>query len=243
MMIKAVLFDMGHTLTKHDFIHPEEVFQRILTSLGIYKSLDDVKKAFLNAENEAKELDLFSSFGRMEREEYWVQWDALVLKHLGMVENAELAKIVQSKWDHFVDATLYPEVRDVLSELKTRGLKIGLISNAYEEEINACMKKAGLGTAAFDIVVGVDAIGNMKPHPDIFKYALHKLNVRPEEAIFVGDSVEADYKGAENAGLHALLIDRKENAIIGGNEKYALLLQQGDLRTIKNLKEILSQIH
>ena len=222
---------MGYTLIKPNSEHPGEVFQRILTSLGIYKSLDDVKKAFLNAENEAKELDLFSSFGRMEREEYWLQWDALVLKHLGIVENSELAKIVQSKWDHFADNTLYPEVRDVLSELKTRGLKIGLISNAYEEEINACMQKAGLGSAAFDVVVGVDAIGHMKPHPDVFKYALHKLNVQPKETIFVGNDVEVDYKGAENAGLHALLIDRT------GKQK------QSDLRTITNLKEILSQIN
>jgi len=230
LTIKAVLFDMGYTLIKPNFEHPAEVFQRILTSLGIYKLLDETKKAFLNAENEAKEIDLFSSFGRMEREEYWLQWDALVLKHLGIVENAELAKTVQSKWDHFADNTVYPEVREVLSELKTRGMKIGLISNAYAEEINECIQKAGFGVAEFDVVVGVDAIGNMKPHPDVFKYALHKLNVQPEEAIFVGDSVEADYKGAKNVGIYALLIDRTEKQ------------KQGDLRTIKNLKEILSHI-
>ena len=205
--------------------------KRILTLLGIDKSLDDVKKAFLNAENEWKKLGLFSSFGRMEREEYWHKWDALVLKHLGIVENVELAKIVQSKWDHFAENTLYPEVRDVLSELKTTGLKIGLISNAYEEEINACMQQAGLGNAAFDIIIGVDAIGKMKPHPDVFKYALHKLNVSPEEAVFIGDSVEVDYKGAENVGMYPLLIDRTEKK------------KQGDLRIIKNLKEILSQIN
>ena len=222
---------MGYTLIKPDFVHPGEVFQRILTSLGIYKSLDDVKKAFLNAENEAKELNLFSSFGKMKREEYWLKWDALVLKHLGIVENAELAKIVQSKWDHFVDNTLYPEVRDVLSELKTRGLKIGLISNVYEEEINADMQKVGLGCAVFDVVVGVDAIGEMKPHPDVFKYALHKLNVQPEETIFVGDNVEMDYKGAENVGIHALLINRTEKKVLS------------DPKTITDLREILSQIY
>jgi len=83
---------MGYTLTKHEFAHPGEIFQRILASLGIDKSVEDVKKAFLNAENEAKEIDLFSSFGRMEREEYWLRWDALVLKHLGITENAKLAR-------------------------------------------------------------------------------------------------------------------------------------------------------
>jgi 2-haloalkanoic acid dehalogenase type II len=207
------------------------VFQRILTSLGIYKSLDDVRKAFLNAENEAKELNLFSLFGKMEREEYWLKWDALVLKHLGIVENMELVKTVQSKWDHFVDASLYPEVREVLSKLKARGLKIGLISNAYEEGINACLQKAGLGSAAFDVVVGVDTAQCMKPHPDIFKYALHKLNIQPEETIFVGDNVEIDYKGAENVGINALLINRTEKK------------ERGSLKAITDLREILSRIH
>jgi FMN phosphatase YigB (HAD superfamily) len=47
--------------------------------------------------------------------------------------------------------------------------------------------------------------------------------------MFVGDNVEADYEGAEKTGMHALLIDRTEK-------------QQSDLKTIKNLKELLSQI-
>ena len=229
MTIKAVLFDIGNTLVKYDFGIPEEVFQRVLISLGICRSLDNMKKAFLNAENEAKDLNLLSSFGKMKCEEYWNQWDSIVLKHLGIAENVELAKIVQSKWFDFVDCTLYPEVKDVLSELKQRGLKIGLISTAYEEEINLILGKACLGKAAFDIIVGVDTIKKAKPNPGIFKYAINKLNVKPEEAVFIGDNIEADYKGAQNAGIQALLLDRT-----GRN--------QNDLRIIKDLKEILSQI-
>jgi len=203
---------------------------RILTSLGICKSLDDVKEAFLNAENEAREINLLSSFGKMEREEYWLKWNVLVLRRLG-IENAELAKNVQSKWDQFVDNTLYPEVMGVLSELKTKGLKIGLISNIYEENIHACLQEAGLGGAVFDVVVGVDAIGEMKPHPGVFKYALHKLNVQPEETIFVGDDVEVDYKGAESVGIHALLINRTKEKVLS------------DPKTITDLREILPRIY
>jgi len=168
--------------------------------------------------------------GKIKRDEFWHQWDSLVLKHLGIAEHEELAKsFTHSKWMGFVDSTLYPEVKEVLLELKRRGLKVGLISNGYEEEINFILEKVNLEKATFDIIVGVDTIKKVKPNPDIFKYAISKLNVKPEETIFVGDNAEADYKGAENAGIHALLIDRTEK-------------QQSDLRTIKNLKEILSQI-
>jgi len=230
LTIKAVLFDLGGTLIKFDVVHPGEIFQRILGSLGISRSLDEAKIAFLNAEKEAKDLNLLSSFGKMDREEYWNQWDSLVLKHLGIAENVELARIVQSKWFDFVNFTLYPEVRKVLMELQQRELKLGLISNSYEEEIKLVLEKANLEKATFDIIVGVDTIKRVKPNPDIFKHAINNLDVKPEETIFVGNHIEADYKGAENAGIHALLIDRTEK-------------QQSDLKTIKDLKEILSQIN
>jgi HAD superfamily hydrolase (TIGR01509 family) len=229
LTIKAVLFDMGNTLVKYDYGSPEEVFKKILTSLGFYKSLDEIKKAFLSAEREAEDTNLLSSFGKIKCEEFWYRWDSLVLKHLKIEENEELPKIIHSRWFDFVDSTLYPEAKQVLLELKQRGLKIGLISTAYEEEIQFILEKADLEKTTFDIIVGVDTIRKAKPNPDTFKYAISKLNVKPEEAIFVGDNVEADYEGAEKAGIHALLIDRTGK-------------QQSDLKTIKNLKEILSQI-
>ena len=229
MTIKAVLFDMGNTLVKYDYGFPEEVFKRVLSSLGISRSLDDIKKAFLNAKKKEEYNQLLSSLGKMKCEEYWFQWDSIVLKHLKIEEDEELPRIIHSRWFDFVDSTLYPEVMEVILELKRRGLKVGLISTAYEEEIQFILKRADLEKTTFDIIVGVDTIEKVKPDPDIFRYAISKLNVRPEEAIFVGDSVEADYEGAENAGMHALLIDRTEK-------------KQSDLRKIKNLKEILSQI-
>ncbi len=226
LTIRAVLFDMGDTLVKVDVVHPGEIFQRILTSLGISISLREIKTAFLNAEKEAKELNLLSLFGKIQREEYWHKWDSLVLKHLSIAEGRELAKTVQSKWFDHVGFTLYPEVKMVLSKLKQKKLALGLISNGYKEEINLVLEEANLEKRTFDIIVGVDTVQNMKPHPDVFKYAIKELDVKPEEAIFVGDDVEADYKGAKNAGLHALLLDRTGK-------------KQSDLRTIKNLKEIL----
>ena len=229
MTIKAVLFDLGGTLLDFNWEHPAEIYHKVLLSLGISRSFDEVKTAFLNAEKEAEDINLFSSFGKMDPEEYWNQWVALVLKHLGIAENIELVRIVQSKWNDFTNFTLYPEVKDVLMELQQRGLKLGLISNGYEEDIPLVLERVNLEKATFDIIVGVDAAECMKPHPDIFKYALRKLDVRPEEAMFVGDELELDYKGAKNVGMYALLIDRPEK-------------QQGDLRTIKNLKEILSHI-
>jgi putative hydrolase of the HAD superfamily len=152
-----------------------------------------------------------------------------VLKYLQVEENEELARVIHSKWMDFVDCAIYPEVREVLQGLKRRGVKVGLISNGYEEEINLVLDKAALEAAAFDVIVGVDTVGKVKPDPDIFQYALKKLNVKPEEAIFVGDNVEADYEGARNVGIHALLIRRTGTP-------------QSDVETVKSLNEVLHQV-
>ncbi|NIQ07997.1 MAG: hypothetical protein GWO20_20465 [Candidatus Korarchaeota archaeon] len=61
---------MGNTLVKYDYIAPEEVFQKVLFSLGIRRSLEDTKKAFLNAEKEAEDNKLLSTFGKIKRDEY-----------------------------------------------------------------------------------------------------------------------------------------------------------------------------
>jgi len=228
LTIKAVLFDLGDTLNKVDFEHPGEIFQRILTSLGISKSLDEIKTVWLNVEENT---NLPSLFGKLPAEEWGEKWNSLVLKHLGIEESEELQKTIHSKWNDSISIIPYPETKDVLKELQQRGLKLGLISNGYEEDIHFFLERTGLEKTTFDIIVGIDTAQCMKPHPDIFKYALRKLKVRPEEAMFVGDEIEADYNGAKNVGMYALLIDRT------GKQK------QSSLRTIKNLKEIHSHIN
>jgi len=227
LTIKAVLFDLGGTLLDFDVEHPAEIFQRILASLGIYRSLDEMKTVWSNAE---KDTNLPSLFGKMAPEEWGKQWNSLVLKHLGMEESAELLETLHSKWNDSMSFTPYPETKDVLKELQQRGLKLGLISNGCEEDTHFFLERTGLEKTTFDIIVGVDTIQCMKPHPDIFRYALRKLNVGLEEAMFVGDDVEADYEGAENVGIHALLINRTAKKVLS------------DLKTITDLREVLSQI-
>ncbi len=221
---------MWGTLIHADIEHVGEILQRALASLGISRSLYEIKTVWSNAEKEAKDTNLMSLFGKLTPEDYWFKWNTLVLNHLGIEENAELVTTVHSKWNNAYSFTLYPEIKDVLMELQQRSLKLGLISQAYEEDIHFYLEKTGLEKTTFDIIVGVDAAECMKPHPEIFRYALKKLKVRPEEAMFVGDDAKLDYEGAENVGMYALLIDRKEKQ------------KQGDLRTIRNLKEVLSQI-
>jgi beta-phosphoglucomutase-like phosphatase (HAD superfamily) len=63
---KAVLFDLGGTLLDFDIEHPADIFQIILASLGISKSLDEIKTVWSKAE---KDTNLPSLFGKLPPEE------------------------------------------------------------------------------------------------------------------------------------------------------------------------------
>jgi FMN phosphatase YigB (HAD superfamily) len=60
-----------------------------------------------------------------------------------------------------------------------------------------------------DAIVDSRSHGRVKPHPTIFQSALERLDVRAEDAVMVGDSIEEDIEGARALGMRAILIDRE----------------------------------
>lgn len=103
---------------------------------------------------------------------------------------------------------------------------MGMISNAFEKDFRQIFQRLDLARY-FDVVVGIDACKKGKPDKAIFLYAVDKLNVQPNEAIFVGDRVRHDYQGAKRAGLKPLLISREGKVL-------------ADVDTIRCLTEVLS---
>ncbi|MEM4703577.1 MAG: HAD-IA family hydrolase [Candidatus Bathyarchaeia archaeon] len=197
---KAVLFDLGGTLVKT--LSPAETFYRILALYGISVSVDKV------AEAHRENMKTFDNRAlAREGRKYWIKWNAQILKKIGVKENVDLlaGKIDELWWD-YADLEVYPEAVDTLNLLKAKGIKLGIVTNGFKTEIDQILHKLGLENY-FDVGVGADSCRKAKPDKKIFWYALEKLGVQAEEALFVGDDFEADYAGAIKAGLHALLLD------------------------------------
>jgi 2-haloalkanoic acid dehalogenase type II len=224
--IKAVLFDLGNTLVK--LWIPETVYYRILTSFKINRSIEEIREALMKAQKDSERLKYEQLFGKIPYEEYWNKRDGLLLRHLGLPLDRKLLRKIQTRWFDYAECPLFPDVNPVLSKLRERGLKMGIISTGYEQDIDAITQKTGLQKDLFQVIVGADTLKKTKPDPEVFKYALTKLKVKPQETLFVGDEIDADYRGAENAGIHALLIQRTENKTS----------QTSDLSTIASLEEV-----
>ena len=202
--IKAVLFDLGNTLV---YSHPEETFKEILETQDIVKSVDDVKKALTQGN---REFDVEEHI-HLPIREFYTQWNIVQLEHLGITdkENArKLAEIIDSQWFNYAQIYVYPDTKETLKKLKQKGLKLGIITGGFEEDVERILPAVNL-EAIFDIYVGTNTVGKRKPHPEVFQHALKLLRIQPEEAIFIGDQLEADYQGAQRVGMKALLIVRE----------------------------------
>lgn len=90
----------------------------------------------------------------------------------------------------------------MLQMLRDRGMKLGLVSNCTEEEVQG-WRDCELAPL-FDTVVFSYEAGAAKPDPAIYRQALARLGLQPHEAVFVGDGGSSELEGAERIGIQPL---------------------------------------
>jgi putative hydrolase of the HAD superfamily len=97
---------------------------------------------------------------------------------------------------------LAPTTHILLESLRERGLKLALVSNAFDPGPLLHRDLEALGVAErIDFAVFSSEVGKRKPDPLIFEKALTALGVEPTEAIFVGDALYQDVRGAGELGM------------------------------------------
>jgi putative hydrolase of the HAD superfamily len=102
----------------------------------------------------------------------------------------------------------YPDALMALAMLRQRGVKVGLVSNTDCFGVEQLLQRFGLDQQLDAAVLSFQS-GLLKTDPRMFEAILGRLGAKPDEALMVGDSVESDMVGAENAGVRGILIDRK----------------------------------
>ena len=101
---------------------------------------------------------------------------------------------------------LYADVRLALARIAAAGARAIIVSN-HLWRLPEIVEALGLGDAVAGVVTSARC-GYRKPHPAIYRAALDLAGTAPGETLMVGDNPSADVRGAEGAGLHAVLLDR-----------------------------------
>ncbi len=100
-----------------------------------------------------------------------------------------------------------------------------IITNGFAEVQKKKINNSGLGPY-FKTITNSEMAGVKKPHKDIFEFALSLAGVKKENAIMIGDCIDADVRGAIDFGLKAILFDEKE------------IHQNQDVLSIKHLLDL-----
>jgi putative hydrolase of the HAD superfamily len=113
--------------------------------------------------------------------------------------------LIYKGWErHFTKITLFPHVQTLLSELRTAGVKLGLLSD-FPPQIK--LQNLNLG-GCWDAVLSSESIGALKPATRPFLELANTLELPPEQILYVGNSRRYDVAGARRAGMKTALLSR-----------------------------------
>jgi phosphoglycolate phosphatase len=135
--------------------------------------------------------------------------------------------------DAFTRWTLREGSKDLLSLLKTKGIKIGLVSNVGRKALEKALPKLDL-RAFFNVVVSRNDVQDMKPSGEGLRLALGRLQVMREKALYVGDSLD-DVQAAKAAGVKVIIITGQESS-------KTELLSAGPDQLITHFNELLASL-
>jgi len=207
---QAVLFDVGGTLIEARPAVPD-VYARTLSRWGSPVEAWQVAPVFQEVWTELTQLhprglDRYHHLKGGEWE-WWGEFLRRVLVRLG--HPAPWEPVLKELFAAFADPSLwqvFPEVNEALGKLRSSGLRLAVVSN-WDSRLPRLLD--GLGLAGFFNEVLVSSLeGVEKPGAEIFRRAATRLEVAVEACLHAGDSPLDDYRGAESAGMRAVLVDR-----------------------------------
>ncbi len=200
MRIKAVILDFGGTLADGSIDYNEfhEAVRALLGGLGYGVELDAVRRAIRSA------LERLERVRAAGRELTFEDVYSHALRKMGVPAEPETLRMLHDLFRQKYRSDFYPCTEEVIKRLSER-YKLALISNTMSDQPHILLNESEM-SRHFDLIVCSRDLGIRKPNPEIFRYVLDHLGVEPEEAVHVGDSVEADMEGAEKAGVTPIWI-------------------------------------
>jgi len=244
-VLKAIIFDMGGTLedVEHKPEYSRGCGEKILTYLkghgiDLNMSSEELMQRLEKRNAEYRKWGIEN--GReITPFEIWSKW---YLDHMdiNLDRLRAISNNVANIWERsFYKRALRPDAPHTLRELKELGIRMGVISNtACQTQVIEILHEYGIHQY-FDGCIYLSSLsGFRKPHPELFRAAAQDLDARPEECVYVGDTISRDVQGSRLAGFMASI--RIDSHLTAGSDiGFAETTEDAEYR-INNLTEILS---
>jgi putative hydrolase of the HAD superfamily len=202
--LRAVFFDAGNTLILMD----HAAIAARLAGLGSAVAPEAVERAEWRARVRL-DREVLAHRASTESPETGLHYVAFMLEALGIRDAATARALADWRraWNppSGVWTRAAPTAGAAVAAVRAAGARAAVISNS-DGHVRAILARLGL-LAGLDFVIDSSEVGVEKPDPRIFRIALDRAGVRPEEAAYVGDLHSVDVLGARAAGLRAVLVD------------------------------------
>jgi putative hydrolase of the HAD superfamily len=200
---RAVFFDVDFTLIYPGPGLQGEGYARFCQARGVHVDPDRFRQAVSRSAPILDEIKAHNYDAQL-----FIDYTRAIIEHMGGTgpATADAARDIYDEWARCRYFFLYDDVEPALRAVAARGVRIGLISNTQRplDEFASHFALDGLIACA----VSSATHGFLKPHPSIFETALETLDVAPQDAVMVGDSVKHDIEGARRIGMRAVLVRR-----------------------------------
>jgi len=208
-MIRAILFDLGNTLLEYDDRTFEGLFDDAVSTL--HGGLASRGASLPDADAFGREFE--QHFAR-EKGRGGATEDVVVralrsqLGHHGIDPTSrEFTEFLRPFHDTLARQVIpYPDTTSTLVKLRQAGLRLGIVANtSWPKEFHL------RDLARFELLPLLDELafssdlGMHKPDPRIFRHVMDRLDLAPDECVFVGDHPREDTEGARAAGMRAIL--------------------------------------
>lgn len=202
-MIKHIFFDLDHTIWDFDR-NAEETLRELyeLYRLGTI-GLNSCQEFIATYTENNHQLWAAYHVGKITKEQLRAERFHKTFRQLGVRPEKipskfeeDYVRISPTKTNLFLGS------EKVLSYLQKR-YTLHIISNGFKETTLTKMDVSGLNPYFSNVIISED-VGVNKPHKAIFDYALNKASAQKHESIMIGDSLEADIRGAQDYGIKAI---------------------------------------
>jgi len=207
MKYRHLFFDLDHTLWDFDTNSRHTLFQLYgelkLASKGI-NDFDLFHKNYL-AHNEKLWERYRNGYIKVDELRVKRMWHTLLDFRIG---DETLAKQMSTQFLEMLPTrtAVFPHTFEILDYLVDKGYQLHLITNGFEQTQHSKLKYSGLSKYFVEVITS-EGSNSLKPHKEIFEYAMNKVSCCADECIMIGDSPEVDILGAMNAGMDQVFVD------------------------------------
>jgi putative hydrolase of the HAD superfamily len=208
MKYKHLFFDLDHTLWDFETAS-RQTWEKLYEQYGLAeKGITDFDAFFqvYNSHND-RMWERFRA-GHMKREE--LRWKRIWHTLLDFrVYETDLALQMSGAYLNLLptQAVLMPAAKEVLDYCKDR-YKLHLITNGFEETQRLKLQHAGI-ESYFSEIITSEKSNSMKPHPEIFEYALTATGAACPDCLMIGDALDIDVLGAMRVGMDCVYYNPK----------------------------------